>query len=99
MTHLKRKKAYALVHLQSQWLIKNQYSSIITFTLLPTHNPQSDRSTWYHPLGFPYEPDGARADVDELEPGILPAGSTSGCDDNLSCPAPMYFMVDEYLGE
>ena len=60
---------------------------------------QSDRSNWYHPLGFAYKPDGAHADVDELEPGILPEGSTSGCDVDHSCPAPMYFMGDEYLGK
>ena len=99
MTHPKRKKPYALVRLQNQWFIKNQSPSIITFTLLSTNNPQSDRSNWYHPLGFAYKPDGAHADVDELEPGILPEGSTSGCDVDHSCPSPMYFMGDEYLGK
>jgi len=57
---------------------------------------QSDPSNWYHLIGFSYEADGAHAGVDELEPGIAPGGST--CDETLSCPAPMYFMDDEYTG-
>ena len=52
----------------------------------------------YHPLGFAYYPDGALAGVDELEPGIVPPGSSSTCDGSMSCPAPMYFIDDEYLG-
>ena len=60
---------------------------------------QSDRSNYYHPLGFAYYPDGAHADVDELEPGIAPPGSASACADDMTCPAPMYFQAGEYLGE
>mmetsp|Transcript_7741 Transcript_7741/g.22749 ORF Transcript_7741/g.22749 Transcript_7741/m.22749 type:complete len:451 (-) Transcript_7741:277-1629(-) len=60
---------------------------------------QADRSNYYHPLGFAYFPDGAHADVDELEPGIIPPGSSSVCGDDMSCPAPMYFEDGKYLGE
>lgn len=52
----------------------------------------------YHPLGFAYFPDGAHADADELEPGIIPPGSSSTCGANMSCPAPMYYIGDEYKG-
>ena len=57
---------------------------------------QNDVSNFYHPLGFAYYPDGAHADVDELEPGIS-AGS-SGCDTDHTCPAPMYFVGGSYAG-
>lgn len=52
----------------------------------------------YHPLGFAYFPDGAHAAVDELEPGIAPPGSSSTCADDMTCPAPMYYIGDEYKG-
>jgi hypothetical protein len=51
-----------------------------------------------HPLGFAYFPDGAHDDKNELEPGIVPPGSSSTCDTDFTCPAPMYFLGDEYLG-
>lgn len=57
---------------------------------------QTDITNWYHLLGFAYEADGAHTGVDELEPGIPPGNAT--CADNLSCPAPMYFMAGEYQG-
>jgi len=60
---------------------------------------QEDRSNYYHPVGFAYFADGAHDGVDELEPGIKPRGSSSNCDETLSCPAPMYFLDDEYLGK
>lgn len=60
---------------------------------------QSDRSNWYHPLGFAYFPDGALADVDELEPGIAPPDSSSDCAEKMTCPAPMYFQDGKYLGK
>ncbi|KAG7371893.1 protein of unknown function DUF305 containing protein [Nitzschia inconspicua] len=60
------------------------------------HFDQSDKTNWFHLLGFAYEADGAHVGVDELEPGI-PVNST--CADTLSCPAPMYFMDGEYQGE
>merc|ERR1719343_682676 len=59
---------------------------------------QKDPSNYYHPLGFAYFPDGAHADADELEPGIIPPGSSSTCGANMSCPAPMYYIGDEYKG-
>lgn len=59
---------------------------------------QEDRSNYMHPLGFAYFPDGAHADVDELEPGIVPPGSNSLCGDTHTCPAPMYYMDGTYLG-
>jgi uncharacterized protein (DUF305 family) len=58
---------------------------------------QSDISNWYHLIGFSYLPDGAHAGVDELEPGIAPGDSNCAAD--LSCPAPMYWQADEYVGE
>lgn len=60
---------------------------------------QKDITNYYHPLGLAYYPDGAHDDVDELEPGIAPPGSTSGCAMTNSCPAPMYIKGGEYLGE
>jgi len=60
---------------------------------------QEDRSNYYHPVGFAYLPDGAHDGVDELEPGIKPAGSSSTCDETMSCPAPMYFLNEKYLGK
>lgn len=60
---------------------------------------QADRSNWYHPLGLAYYADGAHDDVDELEPGIAPPGSTdASCANEMSCPAPMYFKAGSYLG-
>ena len=59
---------------------------------------QKDISNYYHPLGFAYYPDGAHDDVDELEPGIVPPGSSSLCNEDMTCPAPMYFLGDGYLG-
>jgi hypothetical protein len=58
---------------------------------------QADRSNYYHPVGFSYEPDGAHANKDELEPGV--SRGTSGCDTTLTCPAPMYFVNGTYVGE
>ena len=52
----------------------------------------------YHPLGFAYYPDGAHADADELEPAVVPPGSSSTCDTDMTCPAPMYFIEGEYQG-
>jgi hypothetical protein len=33
-----------------------------------------------------------------LEPGIVPPGSSSTCDKNMTCPAPMYYIDSEYKG-
>lgn len=57
---------------------------------------QLDRSNYYHPLGFAYYPDGAHAEADELEPGIVPPGSSSTCDNGMKCPAPMYCEFGTY---
>jgi len=59
---------------------------------------QSDRSNYYHPLGFAYFPDGAHDGKDELEPSIKPVGSTSTCDTTNVCPAPQYFVDGAYVG-
>lgn len=58
---------------------------------------QTDKSNWYHLIGFAYFPDGAHEGVDELEPGIAPGNSA--CADDNTCPAPMYFMDGAYQGE
>ena len=50
-------------------------------------------------MGFAYYPDGAHDDKDELEPGIVPPGSSSTCDATNSCPAPMYHENGVYLGQ
>ena len=52
----------------------------------------------YHPLGFAYFPDGAHANADELEPGIVPPDSSSTCNFNMTCPAPMYHISSQYKG-
>jgi hypothetical protein len=50
---------------------------------------QEDRSNYYHPLGFAYFSDGnLEAEGTELEPGI--SQGTSGCQDTLTCPSPVY---------
>jgi hypothetical protein len=55
------------------------------------------RSNYYHPLGFAYFPDGAHDGVDELEPGIG-LGTDMACVKSLTCPAPMYFLNGNFLG-
>lgn len=57
---------------------------------------QKDISNFFHPFGLGYYPDGFD---DELEPGIVPPGSNSECGDTNNCPAPMYVLDGEYLGE
>jgi len=59
---------------------------------------QQDETNYYHPLGFAYFADGAHDGVDELEPSIPPAGSTSTCGSTNTCPAPMYLRGGNYLG-
>mmetsp|Transcript_41036 Transcript_41036/g.60229 ORF Transcript_41036/g.60229 Transcript_41036/m.60229 type:complete len:431 (+) Transcript_41036:83-1375(+) len=61
---------------------------------------QTDVSNYYHPLGLAYYVDGAHKEVDELEPTIMGDSNNIGssCVDDSSCPAPMYFKNDEYLG-
>ena len=52
----------------------------------------------YHPLGLAYFSDGAHASTDELEPRIVPPGSSSVCGVDMSCPALMYYIENEYQG-
>lgn len=70
---------------------------------------QGDRTNYYHPMGFAYYPDGAHDGKPELEPGVSGSGdgtisaaqtqnATLTCADTATCPAPMYFMGDTYLG-
>jgi len=59
---------------------------------------QHDLTNYLHPLGFAYFPDGAHDEKEELETGIVPPGSSSTCDETLTCPAPMYMLNGEYLG-
>jgi hypothetical protein len=57
---------------------------------------QSDRSNWYHPMGFAYFPDGDHDGKDELEPVITQ--TNSDCPADFSCPAPKYHLNGEFLG-
>jgi hypothetical protein len=62
---------------------------------------QVDRSNYMHPLGFAYFPDGAHADLAELEPAVTATSiqrASVNCVANATCPAPMYFSGDDYLG-
>ena len=77
----------------------NQTSPTIGMRLGETYTfNQAHRTNYFHPIGFAYYADGAHDDVDELEPGITPPGSSTACADALSCPAPMYFRNGTYLG-
>eukprot|EP00984_Skeletonema_dohrnii_P022591 scaffold11699_cov138-Skeletonema_dohrnii-CCMP3373.AAC.2 len=58
---------------------------------------QTDRSNYYHPLGL-LTFHGAHADADELEPSIVPPDSSSECDKNMTCAAPMYYVDGDYKG-
>jgi hypothetical protein len=64
-----------------------------TYTFIQRH-----RSNYYHPMGFAYFPDGAHDDKEELEPGVG-LGHDPSCATDKTCPAPMYFLNGEYLGE
>lgn len=57
---------------------------------------QTDRSNYYHPMGFAYGPDGNKGGYPELDPGT--SASFGECSGNSTCPAPMYFQGDQYLG-
>ena len=65
----------------------------VTHTFLQSHD-----HNYYHPLGFAYFPDGDHEGLAELEPSIPPPESGSACDTNMTCPAPMYFLNEKYLG-
>lgn len=49
-------------------------------------------------MGFAYFPDGAHDGKEELEPGVG-LGNDRSCEVDKNCPAPMYFLNGEYLGE
>jgi len=53
----------------------------------------------YHLIGFAYEADGAHVNVDELEPGIVPPGTSLTCDTDNSCPSPYYYMNGTFAGD
>lgn len=59
---------------------------------------QEDVSNFYHPLGFAYFPDGAHASKPELEPTVSNAPN-GDCASTMTCPAPMYYVGDDYLGK
>lgn len=59
---------------------------------------QTDRSNYYHPMGFAYGKDGALEGEPELEPGNKPEGASSNCDSASVCPAPIYYKDDVMLG-
>lgn len=59
---------------------------------------QTDVSNFYHPMGFAYVPDGAHADAPELGPGVS-VPEDANCTLDLTCPAPMYYKNDVYLGQ
>jgi hypothetical protein len=62
---------------------------------------QTDRSNYYHPMGFAYGKDGALEDEPELEPSVIPPGSVANCVDATngdSCPAPIYYKDGNMLG-
>jgi hypothetical protein len=62
---------------------------------------QVDRSNYMHPMGFAYYPDGAHDDKPELEPAVAATSkqrAAGSCVANATCPAPMYFSGDEYVG-
>jgi hypothetical protein len=57
---------------------------------------QHDRSNWMHPLGFGYA-----SDDDDVEGALLTPTTThtsSTCVQNSSCPHPMYYLNDVFLG-
>ena len=72
---------------------------------------QRRTSNYFHPLGFAHGPDGALDDQPELEPSVCFGQTRDGpdleCDCKLgleegeagSCPSPMYFRGDTYLGK
>jgi len=72
---------------------------------------QRRTSNYFHPLGFAHGPDGALDDQPELEPSVCFGQTRDGpdldcdCKSGLeegevgSCPSPMYFRGDTYLGK
>lgn len=58
---------------------------------------QKDRTNYYHPLDISYFPDATHVGAELLEPGIA-KGTNTDCATNKTCPAPMYFLNEGYLG-
>ncbi|KAG7373588.1 protein of unknown function DUF305 containing protein [Nitzschia inconspicua] len=58
---------------------------------------QKDRTNYYHPIGIAYSPYGDQEVKIEAEPGI--SVGNQECIANHTCPAPMYYLNDEYLGK
>lgn len=74
---------------------------------------QKDRTNFFHPLSFSYFPDAHHVGADVLSPDVVGQAvttSTSGfttvvsrtgdtdCSKNMTCPSPMYFVNEGYLG-
>jgi hypothetical protein len=75
---------------------------------------QADRTNFYHPLSFAYFPDAVHVGGDLLTPDtagqavtltasgfstvVNRAADESDCSQNMTCPAPMYFVNEGYLG-
>jgi hypothetical protein len=59
---------------------------------------QTDISNYMIPINFSYAPDGGHRGGDPVASHITPPGSSSDCAKTMSCPMPMYFGKDGYLG-
>ena len=68
---------------------------------------QEDKSNYMHPLRFSYFPDGQHVGADLLTPDTKGSSITAtttndsggtNCAQNMTCPAPLYFLNDGYLG-
>jgi Domain of unknown function (DUF305) len=72
---------------------------------------QKDRSNFLHPIDFSYFPDAVHVGTELLDPRIkgndgegsivtVPGSQTpqAGCESSMTCPSPMYFLNDGYLG-
>ena len=59
---------------------------------------QKDLTNYYHPVGFSYAAFGDQEIHAEVEPTVTRVPGAT-CDQDASCPAPMYFLNDEYLGK
>ena len=59
---------------------------------------QTDRTNYFHPVGFAYYPDGALAGLDEIDEFTAPPGTDSNCAEDNSCPSPTYLLNGEDIG-
>lgn len=76
---------------------------------------QADKTNYFHPLSFSYFPDAGHVGGDSLKPDVVGqavtltatgfqtvnnrAAGEADCSQNMTCPAPMYFVNDGYLGQ